>query len=413
MEVAANHRMPSGITMQKLVPQEALDYLVNRGAKLTETLYHDAIWQEEHLNQFTISRLASLDLMQDLHDELVKNMREGLRLQDFQKSITPKLQAAGWWGVKEVVDRETGEILKTRFNPARLMLIYDTNMSMAYSVGKWARAQANKERFPYIVYMTQRDERVRKSHQSWEGIALPVDHPFWDTHYPPNDYRCRCYVIFADEKMLAKLVASGIKIKREPPDIIYVKYVNKATGETSQTPAGLAPNFAYNVGKSAQSHLLEVTRQKLEKSTTTLASVVVGSLARSDAFKAWYNKPDGSWPILKISDDDAQLLGSKETVAQLSPDTAIKQKDNHADILPEDYDLIQHAVDYHTHKIFDSPNSLIYIWDASDDKNGFVVIVKSTKSRLGLFLTSYRKLSRDALKKDDEIRRLLKKSSGR
>ncbi len=41
--------------------------------------------------------------------------------------------------------------------------------------------------------------RTRPEHQKWNGIILPVNHPFWNTHLPPNDYGCRCTVIQTDD----------------------------------------------------------------------------------------------------------------------------------------------------------------------------------------------------------------------
>lgn len=276
-----NQARPKSLRLQKLVPQDALDYLTNRSIKIDPIFNSQELWQEEYARQFTVSRLTNMDLMQAINDELLKNMQEGGSLRDFQKTLIPKLQAAGWWGVKEVIDQETGEILKTKFNPARLKLIYDTNMSMAYMAGKWARAQRNKAFAPYLVYETMRDERVRKSHQAWEGVALPVDDPWWDTHYPPNGWMCRCSVFSADEKTISRLIAAGKKIKREAPEILYTKHVNKVTGEITQLPAGVDAGFAYNVGKAAINNkaFVGVAMQKLTKADAMLAAMTFSELA--------------------------------------------------------------------------------------------------------------------------------------
>lgn len=46
---------------------------------------------------------------------------------------------------------------------------------------------------------------------------------------------------------------------------------------------------------------------------------------------------------------------------------------------------------------------------ADAESGGHVLVVKATKTGHGLFVTSYRRLSREQALRDSEIRRLLKK----
>ena len=36
---------------------------------------------------------------------------------------------------------------------------------------------------------------MREEHRALHGITLPPSDPFWDTHYPPNGWNCRCRVV--------------------------------------------------------------------------------------------------------------------------------------------------------------------------------------------------------------------------
>ena len=76
----------------------------------------------------------------------------------------------------------------------RLRLIFDANMRSATARGHWERIERLKDRLPLLRYVAVLDDRTRSRHRDWHGTILPVDHPFWATHYPPNGWRCRCMV---------------------------------------------------------------------------------------------------------------------------------------------------------------------------------------------------------------------------
>lgn len=42
---------------------------------------------------------------------------------------------------------------------------------------------------------TAQDDKVRDSHAVLHNITLPFSHPFWDTHWIPFDWRCRCNIV--------------------------------------------------------------------------------------------------------------------------------------------------------------------------------------------------------------------------
>ena len=48
--------------------------------------------------------------------------------------------------------------------------------------------------------MTAGDHRVRNTHRQWHEIFLPIDHWFWRSHFPPNDFNCRCQMVIVSER---------------------------------------------------------------------------------------------------------------------------------------------------------------------------------------------------------------------
>ena len=77
---------------------------------------------------------------------------------------------------------------------------------------KWFTIQKEKNEFPYLQYVTAHDDHVRPAHKALDGIIRPVDNPFWQTHYPPNGYNCRCTV-----KKLSEIPATYQDPNTQPP----------------------------------------------------------------------------------------------------------------------------------------------------------------------------------------------------
>jgi len=240
--------VPPGFSLGIAEPKDAIAAFRQR--KLLElTFGWEDLWNEEHTRAFTISRLAETDLLAFIQAELDKAIAKGTSLADWSETVQARLEQAGWWGRKEVVETSTGEVLQTVFNPARLELIFEVNVRQAQAAGRWQRIERSKKTLPLVIYRTMRDERVRKSHAAWDGVVLPVDDPWWDTHFPPCGWRCRCTAYAIDEGGVKELSAAGIKIQRKAPHVEWVDYINKRTGESSRVPAGVDPGFGYNPGK--------------------------------------------------------------------------------------------------------------------------------------------------------------------
>lgn len=77
----------------------------------------------------------------------------------------------------------------------RAELVLRQNAFQAYAVARYQDQQELKAAFPYLMYLTAGDENVRDEHAELDGVILPVDDPFWISHYPPWDFGCRCLVV--------------------------------------------------------------------------------------------------------------------------------------------------------------------------------------------------------------------------
>lgn len=273
--------------LSTLPPEEAIKVMQARGL-LTPTFSWMDLWQEEHAHQFTVSRLARLDLLQAVHEGILGSVKGDVSRRDFMRGIQDILVNEGWWGEKEVTDPATGEKLLTTFDANRLKLIYDVNTRQAYAAGKWQRFERNKATSPYLRYITKRDERVRASHREWDNLTLPVDHSFWNTHYPPNGWRCRCRAMSMSQAEYDKGIApNGQELNKAEPDIEWKDWTNKKTGETQRVPKGIDPGFGYNPGKTGmrQAALEKVKSDKLAGVAEPLRKAAEKSFADNGGMK--------------------------------------------------------------------------------------------------------------------------------
>ncbi len=415
----------------RLPPQQAIDYLQGRD-QLTRTYSWQDLWHDEHTQQFTVSRLARMDILKAMQDSITASVDGDLTRSDWIRDTKALLKNEGWWGEKTLIDEFTGEAVTTKFDSARLKLIFDTNTRQAYAAGLWQHIADNKAARPYIRYITRRDGRVRAQHQRWDNLVLPVDDPFWKTRFPPNGYRCRCHATgvsqaeydkgYSEYRANYEYNPDGT-IKRipdveqipfnkvAPPDDLQT-FVNQRTGNVSEVPAGVMPGFDFNPGMARAERLRQVAAAKLDSLPGPLAGAAVTDLARGEEFVQWFAKPDGAYPLVVIPAADAALIGSKEHTGMLSADTAIKQHGMHPEMTVAEYALAQTVIDGATNKVQDTPNSMIYIREeVSEEAGGYVLVVKATKTGAGLWVTSYRRLSRQDAMRDAEISRLLAKEN--
>lgn len=251
--------------LRRLPPEQALEFLRSRGL-ITQTWSWADLRADEFAIQFTVSRLAAVDVLADLQDLIIRSVDGDLSRADFARDAKALLQKKGWWGLQEVQDPATGETVTTRFNPNRLTLIYDTNVRQAQAAGQWERVQATKRAFPFLRYVTQADEKVRSSHAAWHNLVLPVDDAFWDTHTPMNAYRCRCYVLPMSQRQYDRGTSpTGAALKKQAPPERLREWENPRTGEVIQVPEGVHPAFAGNPGKDRLAGLQRLESEKLAR----------------------------------------------------------------------------------------------------------------------------------------------------
>jgi len=130
-------------------------------------------------------------------------------------------------------------LINDEYNKDYLRTEQNTAYSSAQSAEEWQETQDYKKDLPYLRYVTVGDERVRYEHRLWDGITRPVDDDFWNTHYPPNGWNCRCIVVQLAEGEKTNLKKHLEEYNKRVPEKEKVKSMNN--------PSKV---FANNAGKS-------------------------------------------------------------------------------------------------------------------------------------------------------------------
>ena len=167
--------------MQPVTFLEALEYAHHKKIVLPDEFYSMDLKTRQMAT--TVSFLSSLEQIETVIKAVNKSIADGGTFNDFQKLIA-----------------ESEIILPKHY----LDNVFRTNIQNAYGHGRWQQQQRNKAKRPYLMYSAINDSRVRPAHLALNRIVLPIDDPFWLTHYPPLSFRCRCTVIALTEKQALK-----------------------------------------------------------------------------------------------------------------------------------------------------------------------------------------------------------------
>ncbi|MCM2318070.1 MAG: phage minor head protein [Pseudomonas sp.] len=383
------------IELKTLPPREALEFFRQKGYAIGFD-YRD-VWQQQHQAAFTVAKAMRLDILKDIRAEVDRALAEGTTFQDFQKRLTPTLQAKGWWGKQEMRDPLTGEMKVVQLgSPRRLKLIYDTNLRQAHSEGQWRRIQERKASFPFLQYDGGNSGHTsRPQHLAWDGLVLPVDDPFWQSHMPVRELNCKCRVIPLSRGQLQR---QGLEVG-ESPEVESRPYVNKRTGEVQMVPDGVHPMFHYPPGgrrASLNRHLVE----KLEGVPPAMARAAVDDLVRGRAFSEWYRQPAGDFPVGVLAAEVAERLGARSQLLVMTEATLATQLAEQAPITLDDYALVQALLDG-GRAIRQADGSLAYLLEQAD---GSLLVLTATGSGPAVLLGSLRRLAAD----DPEVLELLR-----
>lgn len=189
--------------------------------------------------------------------------------------------------------REKVMAIHKNYNENYLRTEYETAETSSRRASEWQEFKENADIMPNLKYVTAGDERVRESHALLDGVVKPINDPFWLQNYPPNGYRCRCYVEQTDEL------------------------------ETPSTPIVTIPDaFANNVGQSGEIFTVahpyfSIPDKHLEK--------IRKETERSKIYAPYHRDPE-SKVIISDFADPKDLVKNVESARVISKELKMKIK---------------------------------------------------------------------------------------
>lgn len=350
------------------------------------------VYAAEHEHAFMVAGAAKADLLHDLLTAVDKVVADGGTLAQFRKDFDGIVEKSGW-------QYKGGRNWRTR-------VIYETNLRQSYNSGREAQMTDPelRKRRPYGLYRHGRSEHPRPEHLAWDGTVLPLDDPWWDTHSPQNGWGCKCRKLMVSDADVARM---GLTVAAKAPPVVWEEKIVGANGPSPRivkVPKGIDPGFEYRPGVSARA--AQLSRAMLEKSlalSDAAGRTAAVQLAESDAFARWMASPEGEFALASLTEADAAAIGAKTRTVMISAETARKQATRHKELAAGEYRFVQEAITRGT-RVQDTDTSAVYLLE---DDRGYVTVVKATRSGQAVYLTSFRRLSSEAAKRDREVKRIL------
>jgi SPP1 gp7 family putative phage head morphogenesis protein len=153
---------------------------------------------------FTVARVAKLDIIQSVRNDIVKALKDGENIDAFRKRVTKKLTKA--WGEERAWHVD---------------VIWRVNTQLAYAHGREAQMRDPEalEARPYWLFDAILDSRTTPICRPIHGTVLPAEHPFWRTHTPPCHFQCRSIKrALTLEHAVARGIARRIRKHELPQD---------------------------------------------------------------------------------------------------------------------------------------------------------------------------------------------------
>ena len=413
MRILGN-KMPKYYRIQD-VSKEVGRYIGAKDLRLSPNGWRD-IYAQEHATAFTVARLKDLSLLESVQKEIAHSIENGFSFEDFQRRMRPKLQS--WLdSVRKPIDGPEGpakEAEKQGKDRYRLRRIFETNTRQAYAQHHYQRGMDNPLN-THIIYRLGPSINHRVDHEVLDGTVLSKDHSFWDSHFPPNGWNCKCHVRFMSQRDVEEARQKGVvdlqstdpktgrytsrkPINETAPKIQWRNF-ERSNGQVIQVPHDIDPGFEWNPGKVnrntwlkdqaiRKARALELAPKELEKLEQLILSNQAQQVAYAAFVERYYHKTGPGATIgigvvqEKLKEDRLQRLGNlPDSDLIILQEKVLNTKDQkHKDFAFGDGSVTKQEF-LQVPQMLQRPDILVW-----DHKLGQYVVVIHTQQRQLLFL---------------------------
>ncbi len=273
--------------------QEQIDFF--RGKLNLPTQAWTDIWHDQHDRAFVVAGAAHANLVEDLRQAVDSAIADGTTLQKFRRDFDSIVAKHGW-------SYKGGRNWRTQ-------VIYGTNVRTSYAAGRYRQMKKISDRRPYWRYRhSHASEDPREQHLAWDGMILMHDDPWWDTHYPPNGWGCKCYIEALNRRDLERLGKSGPDTAPSIRTRTVTVGANGPSPRTVEVPVGVDPGWAYAPGQSAYRAAEFDPWAIAEMSRTDVTTRQVSGQAGNNS-GGLFAGSDGIRRYVKFYDDPVQSYG--------------------------------------------------------------------------------------------------------
>ena len=221
--------LPGNIDLFPMPFEEAIAFFADKVPMTTGEFY--ALAEEVRARAFTVARVSGMDVVMDIYGAVQKAIDAGETIADFKGRLGEIMDSRGWQGL----------------TPWHSETVFRNNIQTAYSAGRWNQMKGMADRF-YGQYDAVNDSRTRPTHAALDEKIYPMDHPFWDTWWPPNGHRCRCSVNPVHKYVVQE---EGLTVETEDPTGTLIEPRDPVTGmRMPARPLVPDPGWDHHPGKT-------------------------------------------------------------------------------------------------------------------------------------------------------------------